>query len=360
MIKTRILISFSLLSLMLILNACKKNEIIPPPGSTTPVFTAIGSFGNEEIDLRAGDNNVLMTTESVLLNGVDFFKGTLGNQDFNVEIGVFGGNVDFQNPSVPEFSNQSALSFAYLAQQPPLFEIKKDSLPNSESILKVEWEVNGVMQTVIDNLQIRDPGKYQVCAHVTFNDNSEETLCNEVIVGFKPNVAFELEFVLGQNHNLMAWIDPQIGVVQSVKWFQDGVLVSDMTQLNKYLEDESHLIQAEVIFTNGVKSLRSVLVDGDLVGNSIYDFSKTCAIFPIQWDFKAKVKVIKDNVAYFSHSTPNSSNQIVVYDVKYYGLNPQGKAVYILKGHLNVNVKSNMSPTVIPLDLDVAFGISLK
>jgi hypothetical protein len=67
MIKNRILISFSLLSLMLILNACKKNEIIPPPGSTTPVFTAIGSFGNEEIDLRAGDNNVLMTTESVLL-----------------------------------------------------------------------------------------------------------------------------------------------------------------------------------------------------------------------------------------------------------------------------------------------------
>lgn len=358
--KTRTIISFSLISLMLILNACKKNEIIPPPGSSTPVFTAIGSFGNEEIDLRAGDNNVLMTTESALLNGVDFFKGTLGNQDFKVEIGVFGGDVDFQNPQVPEFSTQSALSFAYLAQQPPLFSIKKDSLPNSETIIKVEWEVNGVMQTVLNNLEIRDPGKYQVCAHVTFNDNSEQTLCNEVIVGFKPNAAFELEFFLGQDHNLMAWIDPQIGVVQSVKWFQDGVPVSNMIQLNKYLEDDSHLIQAEVLFTNGVKSLRSVIVDGALGGNNIYDFSKTCAVFPVEWDFKAKVKVIKNNIAYFSYLTPNSSNQIVVYDVKYYGLNPQGKAVYILKGHINVNLKSNISPTVIPLDIDVAFGISLK
>ncbi len=360
MFKTRKIFSFSLITLVFILNACKKNEIIPPPGSSTPVFTAIGTFGSEEIDLRAGDNNVVMTTESALWNGVDFFKGNLGNEDFRVEIGVFGGDVDFQNPHVPEFSNQSAISFAYLAPQPPLFSIKKDSLPNSESIIKVEWEVNGVMQTVLDNLEIRDPGKYQVCAHVTFDDNEVQTLCNEVIVGFKPNAAFELEFVLDQNNNLMAWIDPQIGVVQSVKWFQDGVPVSNMMQLDKYLEDETHLIQAEVLFTNGVRSLRSVIVDGDLTGKNINDFYQSGLLFPSEWDFKSKVKVVKNNVVYSSHLTPNPSNQIVVYDVKYYGLNPQGKAVYILKGHIHVNVKSNISPTVVPLDLDVAFGISLN
>ena len=360
MSKNRKILRWSLVALMFALNACKKNEIIPPPGSSTPVFTAIGSFGSEEIDLRAGDANVVMTTESALLNGVDFFKGNLGNQDFNVEIGVFGGDVDFQNPQAPEFLNQSAISFAYVAQQPPLFQIKKDSLPNSSAILKVEWEVNGVMQTVLDNLEIRDPGKYQVCAHVTFNDNSEQTLCNEIIVGFKSNVAFDLEFFLGQNNNLMAWIDPHIGVVQSVKWFQDGEPVSDMIQLNKYLDDGSHLIQAEVLFTNGVRSLRSVLVDGDLTGKNIFDFSKFCALSPVEWDFKAKVKVMKNNIAYYSHLAVNNSNQIAVHDVKYHGLNPQGKQVYILKGHLNVNVKSNISSTVIPLDLEVAFGISLK
>jgi hypothetical protein len=360
MIKNRKIFILPLVAVMFVLNACKKNEIIPPPGSSTPVFTAIGSFGNEEIDLRAGDNGVVMTTESTLLNGVDFFKGNLGNQNFTIEIGVFGGDVDFQNSQVPEFSNQSAISFAYLAQQPPLFSIRKDSLPNSASIIKVEWEVNGVMQTLLDNLEIRDPGKYQVCGHVTFNDNTVETVCNEVIVGFKPNVAFELQFVLGQNHNLMAWIDPQIGIVQSVKWFQDGVLVSDLNQLNKHLEDESHLIQAEVLFTNGVRSVRSVVVDADLTGKNIYDFSKFYNIFPSEWDFKAKVKVMKNNIAYYSYLTPNSSNQIVVDDVKYHGLNPQGKEVYILKGHLNVNVKSNISSTVIPLDLNFAFGIALK
>jgi hypothetical protein len=120
------------------------------------------------------------------------------------------------------------------------------------------------------------------------------------------------------------------------------------------------LIQAEVLFTNGVRSLRSVIVDADLTGKNIYDFAKFYKVFPSEWDFKAKVKVMKDNIAYYSHLTPNSSNQMVLDDVQYYGLSPQGKEVYILKGHINVNVKSNFSSTVIPLYLNLSFGISLK
>jgi hypothetical protein len=69
---------------------------------------------------------------------------------------------------------------------------------------------------------------------------------------------------------------------------------------------------------------------------------------------------MKNNIAYYSHLTPNSSNQMVLDDVQYYGLSPQGKEVYILKGHINVNVKSNFSSTVIPLNLNLSFGISLK
>ncbi len=360
MFKFRNIAGFFTVALILILTACKKNEIIPPPGSSTPVFTAVGTFGNEVINLRAGDDNVVMTTESALLNGVDFFKGSLGNEAFSIEIGVFGGDVDIQNPPLPEFANQSTISFAYLAQQPPLFEIKKDSLPNSANILKIDWEVDGVMQPFEDNLQIRDPGKYQVCAHITFIDYSEKTLCNEVIVGFKPNALFELEFVIGQDHNLMAWIEPQVGVVESVKWFQNGTQISDMNQLNKYIQNGSHLIQAEVIFTNGVRSLRSIIVDADLTGKNFFDFSQSCAVYPIEWDFHSKIKVRKNGIDYFSHITPNAGNKIIVDEVKYFGLNPLGKQVYILKGHVHVNLKSNVSPAIIPLDLDLSFGISLK
>ena len=346
--------------MLFVLNSCKKNEIIPPPGSSTPVFTAFGTFGSEVIDLRAGDQNTLMETESSILNGVDFFKGSLGNENFKLELGIYGGNFDLPVSSIPEFSNQSIIPFDFLVPQIPLYSIKKDSLPNSEAIIKIEWEVNGVMQPLIDDLEIREPGKYQVCAHVTFDDYSVETICNEVLVGFKSNAALELEFVFGQDHNLMAWIEPKIGQVQSVKWFVDGTFSSDLIQLNKYLENGSHLIQAEVLFTNGVKTLRSVLVDADLDGRNIFDFAETCMIYPFEWDFGSKLKVTKNNMEYFSHITPNNNSHFIVDNVKYYGLNPAGKKVYIIHGNLNVNLKSKTSPTVIPLDLEVSFGISLN
>ena len=360
MLKGKFLFQFLFLGFLLIISACKKNEIIPPPGSSTPVFTAVGTFGNEVINLQAGDNGVVMNTETLLYNGVDFFKGNLGNDAFDLEIGIFGGDFDIQNTTLPDFSPQSEVSFAYVAPQPPMLVLSKDSLPNSEIINEVEWIVNGVVQPVLNNLVINSPGKYQICAHVTFTDMTESTLCNEMIVGFKQNASFELEFVMGQDHNLMAWIDPSIGTIQSVKWFQDGIEISNSSQLNKYIEDGSHLIQAEVLFTNGVKSLRSILVDAELYGKNIFDFTKLSSPFPIEWDFKSKLKLVKNGIEYFSHQTPNSGNKITISDVKYFGLNSLGKAVYILTGEIQVNLKSNLSSVVIPLNLDISFGISLK
>ncbi len=360
MFRIKYIANFSFLAFLLVIGSCKKNEIIPPPGSSTPVFTAIGTFGSEVIDLRAGDDGVMMNTVSLLSHGVDFFTGNLGNEEFNIEVGVYGGNVDVQNPTLPDFNSQNDISFAFLATQPPLLLIKKDSLPNSASIIKVEWEVDGVMQPVLNDLEIREPGRYQVCAHITFNDYSVSTLCNEIIVGFKSNAAFELEFVMGQDQNLMAWVEPSIGTIQSVHWFQDGVPVSNLNQLNKYIQDGSHLIQAEVLFTNGVKRLRSVIVDAELTGKNIFDFAEHYSYSNLEWDFKSKLKVVSNGIEYFSHMTPNSSNKIEVNEVKYFGLNSLGKAVYIIKGHIHANLKSNISSTIIPLDLDVSFGISLK
>lgn len=360
MFKVKYIANLSFLAFLLVIGSCKKNEIIPPPGSSTPVFTAIGTFGSEVIDLRAGDDGVMMNTVSLLSHGVDFFTGNLGNEEFNIEVGVYGGNVDVQNPTLPDFNSQNDISFAFLAPQPPLLVIKKDSLPNSASIIKVEWEVDGVMQPMLDDLEIHEPGRYQICAHVTFDDYSVRSLCNEIIVGFKSNAAFELEFVMGQDHNLMAWVEPSIGTIQSVHWFQDGIPVSNLNQLNKYIQDGSHLIQAEVLFTNGVKRLRSVVVDAELTGKNIFDFSKDCDNSNLEWDFKSKLKVVSNGIEYFSHLTPNSTNKIIVDEVKYFGLNSLGKAVYIIKGQIHANLKSNISATIIPLDLDVSFGISLK
>ncbi len=341
---------------ILLAGSCKK-EIIPPPGSTSPVFMADGSFGGEPVTLHAGDDDVMMSTESATLNGVSFYKGILGNSQVRVEMGIFAGDVDLQNPILPDFGSITELRFANVPSN-PLLKIVKDSFPNAELINQIQWEVNGEMKG-LNVLEIYEPGKYQVCAHVTFSDYSEETVCNEIIVGFKTSADFELNYFLGQDLSFKSWIKTFGSTVQSVQWFKDEVPVGNTDELNISLNDQSYLIRAEVVFTNGVKRSKTVLIDGTLDGNNIHDFTKPGLAPLFLWDYTSKVKVTKNGVDYYSHNTPNNSNKVIVNDINYYGLNGEGDPVYILNGVVDVDVKS-ASGIVLPLHLNVSFGFAVK
>jgi hypothetical protein len=346
--------------LTVFLGSCKKEVIPPPPtGSNAPVFNATGTFGTETLDFHAGKSNVQMTTQIENHNGVNLYKGILGDGETEVELGIFDSNIDIESTDLPDFTGINHLSYAYKSNQ-PLLEIKKDSFPNNESILKIQWEVDGVMQPTLNNLSIQEPGRYQVCAHVTFTDNSVEDLCNEIIVGYKSNADFLLKFFLGQNLSFQSWIEPTNGTVQSINWFIDGVSMGASASLNQQLTYQKHLIEAEVRFTNGVKKRRRVLVDGELEGNTIFDFGCIGNPAPIEWDFKSVVKVRKNGLEYSSINTNNGAHKIDVESVTYYGVNANGESVYLLKGNLDVNLKCTTSTTVLPLNMDVTFGFAVK
>lgn len=341
---------------ILIAGSCQK-EIIPPPGSTSPVFKAEGTLGGENVVLHAGDDDVLMSTESMMSNGVAFYQGVLGNSNIKLEMGIFAGDVDLQNPVLPDFGAINEIRYAATATS-PLLRIVKDSFPNRELINQIQWEVNGEMKG-LNVLEIYEPGKYQVCAHVTFANYSQQTICNEIIVGFKTSADFELNFFLGQDLTLKSWIKTFGSTVQSVQWYNDEVPVGNADELNIGLSSGSHFIRAEVLFTNGVKRSKTVLIDGTLAGNNIHDFTKPGLAPLFLWDYTAKVKVTKNGVNYYSHNTPNSGNKITVDKITFYGLNDDGDPVYILNGAIDVNVKS-ASGYVLPLHMNVSFGFAVK
>lgn len=344
-----------LLVCVLLAGSCRK-EIVPPPGPTSPVFMANGSFGGDAIMLNAGDDNVVMSTESTLLNGVDFYKGILGNDQIKVEMGIFAGNIDLANPVLPDFNSINQLSFANV-QGSPQFRLVKDSFPNSQLIDQIVWEVNGEIKG-INTLEIYEPGKYQICAHVTFNNYTQQTVCNEVIVGFKTSADFELNYFLSQD-TFKSWVKAYGSQVQSITWYRDNEAVGSTDVLDINLSSESHFIRAEVLFANGVKRSKTILVDGTLAGRNLFDFTKPGLAPLYLWDYTVAVKVTRDGTDYYSKLASNNANKIIVNDIKYYGLNKDGDRVYILDGTVNVDVKS-ATGAVKPLHLNVSFGFAVK
>lgn len=341
----------------LVFSGCKK-EIIPPPGSAEPVFKAEGTFNGQDISLRAGDDDVLMETQVQEINGVHFFSGTLGNSNIELEMGVYAGDLD-KPQSESAFSGMSSINFAYEPGQ-PLYTLCKDSLLNASSILKVMWEVNGAIYPEQDVLNIYEPGKYTICAHVVFSDYSESMLCNEVLVGFRQNADFAINFMMGQDLTFQSWISPISGTVSNINWYINGQVISNQQVLGTHLNSGEYIVTAEVFFTNGVKLSRNILIDGNLTGHNIYDFTQSASILPLKWDYTAKLKLKKDGVEYFSDKALNSTNKISVSEIKYHGMNSKGKAVYLLKGTVDANLKSASGTSTFPLQLNVSFGFAVE
>lgn len=346
-----------LFMLLLVFTGCKK-EIIPPPGSTEPVFTAEGTFGGQNIVLKAGDDNVLMQTEIEKINGVNFFKGILGNSQTQLEMGIFAGNIDIPGYPLPDFSNTSELSFAAVSSQ-PLMSISKYSFTNSGMISSIQWEVDGEMQSQLNNLKIYEPGLYNVCAHVTFTDNSTASLCEEIIVGYNCNANFDLNFFLGQDHSFKSWIKTLQGTVQKTQWYLNDSLYGEMDEINTDLNSGSHTIRAVTSFTNGVKKTKSILIDGSLYGNNIDNLLKSATFSAGLQDYTVKVKMKRDGMVYTSENTSNASNKVAVDNIAYHGTNAAGDPVYIIHGTINANLKS-ANGNILPLKMKVSFGVAAK
>lgn len=342
-----------------LLFSCKKHEI-KDPVTSTPVFTANGEFDGESFVLEAGNNNVVMTTTTKIINGVEHYSGKLGTDDFYVEMGVFRGNIDTEQDISPETLEQM-LTFAQQGTQ-PLLVLSKDQFPNSALIDKVDWYVDGDFKGA-NTCEIMEPGKYEVCANVFFTGGKAVLSCNEMIVGYETHGNFTLHSFLSQSGYLKVWVDETTESVESVSWKLNGESLSDdELLLERFVDASLQRIEAEVRFTNGVTRKKMIVMDGTFAGKVVYDFSvhESELNYPAQWDFNVILNIKKDGEVYSTLNTSNEQGSITISDITYYGKNALGKHVYKCTASVNAFVKSISGGNPLPVNFNTVFGIEIN
>ena len=348
---------FVLLITLFWVSSCKKEDIEEPILSE-PVFKAQGNLGTEAFSIAAGEENFFMNTFSELANGVELFSGSLGNGDFVIRMGIYNGNIDIPT-SIFSQGLPEEISFSQISNQ-PLATLSKSMFPNNSLIQEIKWNINGVFAG-LNTVQIFSPGKYNVCADVTFSDGSSSILCNELIVGYIKNATCELRHFLSPNGSLKAWLDDNNQAISNIKWSLDGEYLTNNEIVNVLINGQFHLLTAEICFQNGVKRIKSMIIDGSLNGKFIDDFSvfeNNNVSFP--WDYSLSISVKKNGNEYLSQTTENESSSMQIHSIDYFGKNKDGKDVYKIAATISSLLKEISSGDIIPFNTSTIFGISVN
>jgi hypothetical protein len=343
---------------MLMLGSCKKKPIDPPPGSTVPVFVMEAALDGEFFELEAGKNDAFMNTFKSKVNEVDLFSGRLGTDDLYVEMGIFNGDIDL--PKTLSLKNfQGKLMFASSSSS-PLMQLLKSDFPNSQMIQQVKWYVNGEL-IGLDNAAIYEPGIYAICALVTFIDQTQTQLCNEIIVGYNTNAQCSMHYFVSAGGHLKVWMDNSTIPIDHVTWKLDGEVLGDLSMINSNVTPDLHHIEAEVHYSNGVVRKKSMVVDGANQGRIIYDFSslEQTTICPVKWDYSIVLKVKKEGKMYSSLYAPNFESSVLITDLNYFGQNAQGKSVYKCRAEISAMLAEQGSTDYKPFTCTTIFGIEV-
>lgn len=345
---------------ILFATSCKK-EVPEMPPSNTPVFTAQGSFGNESISIQAGENGATMSNSIQNLNGVSFFAGKIGiNGSDELEIGVLDGNLDIGNQNLNELIAQTnSVNMAGYLLTGSFFQFDIEDFNNAVLIDNVTWFVNGSYYCT-GSIEILNPGKYDICAQVNFLDGTSSSLCNTLVIGYKNNGDFNLNFYQNQQNEVKIWVSNFTESIESITWFSDNVAVGtgEMYQIGLYEEEKT--ITAEVTFQNGAKKRRNIKLNGAEAGKFIQDFTLKYVSNQNNWDFKSIVRYKTGGKNYSSLNAQNPTGKIAITDLSYYGLNAEQKPVYLIRGTVQVNVAENPGSPVIPLNLNIQMSFVLE
>lgn len=349
------------LSIPLFLFSCKKKEIPELPESNDPIFKVEGTIDGQNIDLFAGEENAYMYTYTQKINGVNLFTGKLSDGSTEIEFGVFDGNLDL-SPNSPIEDIFNSIQWA-IDPTHPIAELNKNSFINANNISSIDWYSDNIFLGT-NYVTIDKPGRYNICALVTFIDGSQSQLCNDIILGYEIHSNFTLHQNLFPNGDLNAWIEVESGTISDIEWTIDNEEFNEEeSNITTNINEESHQVTAKVTFTNGVVRTKSFLVDGSLGGNNIQDFSlfeiTTENKQTVKRDFDALLVVKKNNIEYRSDFIGNSSGVINASKIDYYGLNSDGKKVYKITASINCQLKNMNSGAIVPMIFDASFGIEI-
>jgi hypothetical protein len=339
------------------LSSCKKTEIEDLPVGNSPVFKAEGMLNGEYFSLIAGEDDVIMETFTEKINGVNKYTGAIGNEKTSLEFGIYDGDIDQLNESV---LNIGATEFWAVNPHEPLTTLSKFFFSNASSIQEIDWYLNGVFAG-LNQVEIFLPGKYNVCANVTFFDGSQANLCNEIIIGYRRNENFQLYHTINSSGKLTAWIDPFQGEVENVSWELDNQLIGTSNTISYMIPSGGHKLKTTVNFADGTQRIKSVHLDGTLEQKFIDDFTvfeiKENSIQP--WDYNILIRFKENGIIYRSDLVENLDSSIEIEKVEYYGLNNAGNKVYKLTANILANLKS-ASNIQKEISFKTEFGIEIK
>lgn len=343
---------------IMVFSSCVKDDINLPE-SNDPVFTLTGSLGNEQLDIVAGDDGFYMNTYTDVSHGVNVFSGMLSDGNSSVEIGIYDGNLDQNNVTTVGVIKQSN-DWAWSVGQ-DLVIFSKGMFPNHHMINQITWTIDGAFAGT-NTVKISEPGVYNVCAHVLFNDGTSGILCNDIIVGFVRNANFRMRHYASQSGELNLWLDEVQGTLSTISWYIDGELVSKSQEYSGNISSDQHLVTVEVNFTNGTQRIKSMVVDGTVSGHFIDDFTgfEQCIQNVVKRDYNWKINARWNGINYSSVYADNSNSTITVNDMTYYGLNSNGKKVYKLDVTVDGKVRRIGTTADESITFNTVFGLELS
>jgi len=355
--KSMLMRSYLLVCILLpgLFTSCHKDKVDEPPVQGLPVFSISGQLGNEPLSVSAGDDGFELAAFTEYRNGVKVYCGDLNGEQLAIHLKITDGNLDmlgskFQN-NIPSF-----LKYFQMTNN-ELLHIAVDQFPNSNYIDEINWFVDGVYSGT-DDLHMNTPGVYNVCAQVTFEDGTNATVCNEMIVGYKISAFGAIRHYVDQQGQLKAWIETDTTAIESVTWYVDETPVCESEILLTQLSPEIHTISAEMKFTNGAFRKKTILADGSSNAHFLDDFSSLeFQTYPEFHDFQVILEIVKNGITYSSEITPNQLAEFKVLQVSYFGKNSAGVSVYKIDAHLACNL-ANSSGQLLPFQGNVSFGIT--
>jgi hypothetical protein len=342
------------------LMGCSK-DAFEIPEENAPVFEVHGTLGNEAFDLVAGDDDAYMHTSTKIHNGVRVFTGELSNSETSVELGIFDGNIDIPN-ATPEIDIANVI--LEFAQRPadPLTVLTVESITPNQAASSVEWYINGTFAGT-GEVPIYEPGKYNICAFVTFAGSGQtRELCDEIILGYSRNANCTISYNASQGY-VMADLNVTGDTVETVEWFLDGSsLGSGPYAQFQTVFGQVHKLTAHATFANGVVREKTCLIDGSNLSQTISDFtvfeiSSTQSLVP--QDYKVRMTIRNNGKTYHSVFAENEGSSITLLQLEQYEDNANGNSVYKAQLQIQAVVMEMSTEKMIPVNFITTLGIEI-
>ena len=341
---------------------CSKQEIVIPE-SNDPIFEVQGTLGSEHFELVAGADNGYMHTSTKIHNGVRVFTGELSDGETSVELGIFDGNLDKPN-SVPEVDLQNVVLDLARRYYDPLAVLNIQDIVPNQNAANVDWYINGTFAGS-GQISIYEPGKYDVCAQVTFETGESAQLCDQIILGYtrNANCSIDLDLSQGQQGNIFASLDTTGEALGGVEWFLNDVLISTDNALAYQLEyGVGNTLKARVSFQNGVVREKACYIDGTdptkwISDFSIFELSSTPSV--ITQDYQVRLIINHEGKVYESIQAENEGSSISLVSLEPFEDNASGNNVYKAVVLIEAVVMEMSTEKLIPVSFTATLGVEV-